>query len=101
MRRGVGLSKERAELFPEGVCDAFGRPVPYDRSRALVVERGRADAIDLPGIRLDPETPVLMGINALLPERASGTLRFDLMRVARDRIVGGIGYELRVVGDPR
>jgi hypothetical protein len=95
-RLGIELSKDAARHFPESTRDVFGCPVAYDRSRAMIVRRGRRDATDLRGIRLTHGWPVHIGINLITPAGTSGIVTFDLMRVAGDRVVGGVGYQLRV-----
>jgi hypothetical protein len=94
-RLGVEVSRKHAKLFPPSTPDACGSPVPYDRTQVLVLTRGANDVTSIPGVRLHRDAPVQLGMNLVLPRGARGTYQFDLVRLAGERPIGGVTYQIR------
>ena len=95
-RQGIEISNKYTKLFPDSTRDAYGCVVKLDRTRVLVLRPGDRDYTTIPGIRLSYGTPVQMGMNLILPKDASGAYQFDLVRLAGERIIGGVTYRLEV-----
>jgi hypothetical protein len=95
-RMGVEVSDKHAELFPHATPDARGCPIHFDRRRVLVVSPGDHDTTTIEGIRLNHGAPVRIGINLITPKDVKGVYRFDLVRVAGKRTLGGVTYQIHV-----
>jgi len=96
-RLGIEVSSKHGHLFPEVVHDSCGRPERLDRKRVLIVNPRDRDSTTIPGIRLRYGAPVRVGMNLITPRDAKGTYQFDVVRLAGQRIVGGVTYRIQIV----